>query len=49
MHHLPCFALLVLLVGTAKINFKEQVGQAGKAVRPACIVLGLLVLFCAHY
>jgi len=47
-------------VATAKIHFKEealvvgtkQSSQADKAdrlTRPACIVLGLLVLFCAHF
>ncbi len=29
MYHLPCFALLVLLVATAKIHFEEQALVAG--------------------
>ncbi len=63
--HLPCFALLLLLVANAKILFEELASvagtkqsnqaekadkadrltrQAGKAVRPAFFVLGLLLV-----
>jgi hypothetical protein len=56
MCHLPCFALLVLLVAVAKIHFEEhalvagtkQSSQADKAGR-ATSQLGLAALFCARY
>jgi hypothetical protein len=56
MYHLPCFALLVLLVAAAKIHFQEQAlvvgtkqsSQADKAGRRTR-QLGLPALFCARY